>query len=64
MFHDFFELEDLYFTGLLVVLHLDVSFIAEFFLCGRSERLFQSFYENLAVDPLVSTDLFDDPLYV
>jgi hypothetical protein len=63
-FNHLFKLEDLYLTDLLVVLNLDIHFIAELFPRGRSQSFLESLNKNLPVDTLVTADLIDDTLYV
>ena len=58
------ELKDLDLTNLRIVLDLNVNFVAEFFFGGKAQCLFKPLDENFSVDTFISTDLFDDTLYI
>ena len=63
-FCHFFKLENFDFTRFFAILNFDVGFASKLFFSCRPKRLLKCFYENITVDPLVSTHLFNHTLNI
>ena len=64
LFGHIFKLENFNLTGFFIVLNLNIDLGPKLFSGSRSHSLLKSLDKDLAVNTLVSTNLFNDTFYV